>query len=288
MHPGLAQCTLFSTSVLEQLKKSRAWSKYTYIGYNWDRCSDRDRLQHAQWYYGLLQSLPQGSCPAPRPSSPWPASVHDSCADALGALASSTAGSGGFTAVCRTWLYVRAAARYKVTLDVDTARGEFAAWAGVIAEGRTGRFEGVSYLSARGGGAGDIAPGGNRWSAATVRLGANAARVEAQARWYYVSSVVTGAGGADAARLQRWRVGVQALVSGRARGAVGCDVHHVDFLQGAVPAGRSCVVVGSSGGRSSCWGRLRRITHCGVGRVAVSGLRFRAVRVRRGFSRRRP
>eukprot|EP00892_Ulva_mutabilis_P008557 jgi/Ulvmu1/6073/UM027_0051.1 len=132
---------------------------------------------------------------------------------------------------------VQTAARYRLTLEVDMPRGEFAAWAGVIAAGRSGRYEGVSYLSARDGTGADLPPGGNRWSEATVRLGMNAARQSAQARWYYVSSVITGEGAAGVAWLRRWRLSVRALVSGHGRSGgrsavEDCDEHSVDFLTG--------------------------------------------------------
>lgn len=235
---GLAQCTLFPSSMLPQLRTDSSWAKLSQIGYNWDRCSASTRLWHARQYYTLLQRLPSASCPASRPQPPWSQTLPTACPDHAGA--SSTPGA-EFTAVCRTWMYIQTSSRYRVTLEVDAPGADYAAWAALITRGRTGRFEGAAYLSTRSAvgpdGVDVVSQGGNQWDGATVRLGTAAARVSEQARWYYVSSVVTGRTAADAAaaaRLRRWRVGVQALAHAPGRGAVGCEAHGVDFMEGAL------------------------------------------------------
>lgn len=237
---GLAQCTLYSGSLLPSLSSSQATSSYSQIGSNWARASSQDRTWHSQQYQDLLKSLPDGACPAAGPATPWVSHLPTACTLpdlGAGGPAASAPNTTGFTAVCKTWLQVKMTARYRITLEVDSGGREFAAWAGVITSDPSGDVRGVSYMSARGAGASGGGPDGTQWGATTVLLGNAAARASEQSRWYYVSSVLSmdsrdPAQDATAAVLRRWGIGLQAVVDVAGGTTEGCEAHGVDFLQG--------------------------------------------------------
>lgn len=228
---GLSQCTLFPSSLLPKLRSDPDWARFTSIGFNWNRAPDQHRHWHASQYHDLLQRLPKDSCPAVPPEAPWTDHLATACPSRP------TPAGDEFTALCRTWLNVPTAGQYRITLEVDAPNADVAAWAAVTTRDPAGRYAGAAYLSAGGLPASKADDGDyrNRWSVATVLLGGAASPAGAQAG-YYVSSVITGRGAADVAAvevvLRRWRVSVQALAEVPGRGAIGCGVHAVDFLQG--------------------------------------------------------